>query len=112
MRLLAGLISTAASVQIKTSMSLALAILTAAGIEGGPCFNRDQVPFFSLFPWDTRAALSSVLGGEEIPQVFEVFNSLTQARHLGSQLAQRRLMGSLWRVTHRLPSSVSQHTRE
>jgi hypothetical protein len=35
-----------------------------------------------LFPWNTRAALSSVLGGEKIAQVFEVFDSLTQAGHL------------------------------
>ena len=45
-----------------------------------------------LFPWNTRAALSSVLGGEKIAQVFEVFDSLTQARHFGGEFPQRRLL--------------------
>ena len=45
-----------------------------------------------LFPWNTRAALSSVLGGEKIAQVFEVFDSLSQAGHFGREFSQHRLV--------------------
>jgi hypothetical protein len=65
-----------------------------------------------LFPWNTWAALSSVLGGEKVAQVFEVFDSLTQAGHLGREFSQRRLVRFLQGVTHKLPSFVLQHTRE
>jgi hypothetical protein len=48
--------------------------------------------FLGLFPWNTRAALSSALGGKKVAEVFEVVDSLTQARHCGSQFTQRRLV--------------------
>ena len=41
-----------------------------------------------------QGGLGSVLGGEKIAQVFEVFVSLTQAGYFGREFSQRRLVGS------------------